>query len=83
LQRGRIRIQQGFPQWVEEALRQVPVQEAPFTFPVAIMASRIELPQSDPEDMFLAATACAFDLTLVTADSKLLACSWLKTLPND
>ena len=27
--------------------------------------------------------ALVFDLTLVTTDSQLLACSWLKTLPND
>jgi len=63
-------------------MAQVPLREAPFTFAVARDASRIELPQSDLGDIFLAATALAFDLTLVTTDSQLLACSWLKTLPN-
>jgi predicted nucleic acid-binding protein len=63
-------------------MAQVPLREAPFTFAVARDASRIELPQSDLGDIFLAATALVFDLTLVTADSQLLACSWLRTLPN-
>ena len=80
--RGRLSLKLSFPEWIDGALAQVPVREAPFTFPVAAAASRIELPQSDPGDIFLAATASVFDLTLVTNDSQLLACSWLKTLPN-
>jgi PIN domain nuclease of toxin-antitoxin system len=82
-QRGRLRSKQGFSQWVEEVLRQMPLQEAPFTFSVATTASRIALPQSDLGDILLAATASFFDLTLVTADSQLLGCSWLKTLSNE
>jgi PIN domain nuclease of toxin-antitoxin system len=50
---------------------------------VAIAASRLELPQPDPGDTFLAATASIYDLTLVTADAQLLNCAWLKTMPND
>ena len=57
--------------------------EAPFTFAVAVEASRIELPQPDAGDVFPAATALVFDLTLLTGDAQLLGCSWLKTLPND
>ena len=34
-------------------------------------------------DVFLAATARVFGLTLVTADPQLIACSWLKTLANE
>ena len=81
--RRRLRARPNFPQWLDEVLAKVPLKEAPFTFAVAGAASRIELPQSDLGDIFLAATATAFDLTLVTTDSQLLACSWLKTLPND
>ncbi len=81
--RGRLRLKQDFSQWVDEVLARAPLREAPFTFAVARTASRIELPQSDLGDLFLAATASAFDLTLVTTDSQLLACSWLKTLAND
>jgi PIN domain nuclease of toxin-antitoxin system len=59
-----------------------PLREAPLTFEVGQEAASIRLPQSDPGDVFLAATARVFDLTLVTADPQLLACSWLKTLAN-
>jgi PIN domain nuclease of toxin-antitoxin system len=82
VRRKRLRVRQGFAQWLDDVMAQVPLREAPFTFAVAREASRIELPQSDLGDIFLAATALAFDLTLVTADSQLLASSWLKTLPN-
>jgi PIN domain nuclease of toxin-antitoxin system len=82
VRRKRLRIRRGFAQWLDEVMAQVPLLEAPFTFAVAADASKIELPQSDLGDIFLAATALVFDLTLVTTDSQLLACSWLKTIPN-
>jgi len=81
--RGKLRAKQGFARWLDEGLAQVPLREAPFTFAVASTASRIELPQSDLGDVFLAATALAYDFTLVTADAQLLACSWLNTLSSD
>ena len=82
VQRKRLRMRQGFSQWLDDVMAQVPLREAAFNFAVAADASRIELPQSDLGDIFLAATALVFDLTLVTADTQLLACSWLKTLSN-
>jgi PIN domain nuclease of toxin-antitoxin system len=81
--RRKLRAKSGFSQWLDKALAQLPLREAPFSFAVATTASQIELPQSDPGDVFLAATALTLDLTLVTADSQLLDCSWLKTLSND
>ncbi|MGI8746528.1 MAG: type II toxin-antitoxin system VapC family toxin [Bryobacteraceae bacterium] len=81
--RKRIRLRQAFPQWLEHVLKELPVKEAPFTFAVGTEASRIELPQADLGDVFIAATASVFDLTLATADSQLLGCSWLKTLANN
>jgi PIN domain nuclease of toxin-antitoxin system len=80
--RKRLRVKPSFAQWLDEALALAPFREAPFTFAVAAAASGIELPQSDLGDIFLAATASVWDLTLVTSDSQLLACSWLKTLSN-
>jgi PIN domain nuclease of toxin-antitoxin system len=81
--RKRLRLKQSFAEWLPQALAQVPVREAPFTFAVATAASRFELPQPDPADTFLAATALVYDLTLVTADTQLLDCAWLKTMPNE
>ena len=82
-QRKRLRIKQGFAAWLEAVLARSPLREAPFTFAVAAAASKIHLPQSDLGDTFLAATALVFDLTLVTTDCQLLACSWLNTMDND
>jgi PIN domain nuclease of toxin-antitoxin system len=81
--RGRRHFKPTFLEWAETALTRAAFREAPFNFAVASAAARIELPQSDIGDVFLAATAVAFDLTLVTSDSQLLACSWLKTLSAD
>ena len=68
---------------LDDVMPQVPLREAPFTFQVAAHASGIDLPQADLGDVFLAAIALTFDLTLVTADSQLLACLWLNTLAKN
>ena len=78
--RGRLRTKHSFADWLDQALTTAPLREAPFNFAVAAAAAQISLPQSDPGDVFLAATASVLSLTLVTADAQLLACSWLKTL---
>jgi PIN domain nuclease of toxin-antitoxin system len=82
-QRGRWHAKRGFSEWLAAVMRDGPYLEAPFTFEVGREAAGIRLPQPDAGDVFLAATARVYGLTLVTADAQLLACSWLKTLPND
>ena len=83
LERGRrLRLKRSFADWLDDALNNTPLREAPFNFAVAAEASRIQLRQGDPGDLFLAATAVVFDFTLVTADAQLLECGWLKTLSN-
>ena len=79
----RLRAPQGFGAWLDRALVQSLLREAPLNFAVAAEAAAIELPQSDLGDVFLAATARVLGLTLVTSDTQLLACPWLKTLAND
>jgi PIN domain nuclease of toxin-antitoxin system len=81
--RGRRRFAPNFSEWAEAALLRAPIREAPFNFAVASASAAIELPQSDLGDVLLAATAVAFDLTLITSDTQLLACSWLKTMENE
>jgi len=78
--RNRIKVRPSFAEWLAVALAKPEIREAPFTFAVASEASRITLPQPDPGDVFLAATALVYDLTLVTADRHLIDCDWLKTL---
>ena len=84
VQRKRIRVlRDSVSEWIGKALTQASLQEAPFNFTVAAQAGQITLPQSDIGDVFIAATACAYNLTLVTADAQLPDCSWLKTLSNN
>ena len=78
--RKKLRVGPTFSGWLEQVLARIPIREAPFNFAVAAELAGIELPQSDIGDLFIAATASVFGLTLVTADEQLLRCSWLKTL---
>jgi PIN domain nuclease of toxin-antitoxin system len=57
------------------------MREAPLTHEIALVAQRLNLHQ-DPADRFLAATAQVLDLTLVTADERLLGLANIKTLAN-
>jgi PIN domain nuclease of toxin-antitoxin system len=67
---------------VERLLAAIPAREAPLTHEVAVESVLIELPHPDPADRFLAATAKVFDLTLVTADERLLESRACAVLPN-
>ena len=49
---------------------------------IVLAARRLPLPHRDPADRFLAATAQALGLTLVTADDRLLGLGEIKTLAN-
>jgi PIN domain nuclease of toxin-antitoxin system len=81
--RRKLRTKLDFSTWLKQVLSQMPLRDAACNFAVATSAAQIELPQSDPGDIFLAATALTFELTLVTADAHLIECSWLKSLAND
>ncbi len=81
--RGRLKTKVTFSAYIEQTLARPEFQEAPFNFAVAIEASHLQLPQGDPGDVFLAATASVYGMTLVTNDEQLLACKWLKTIAND
>ena len=56
------------------------LSEAGLTFDVAQEAARVHLPHRDPADRYLVATARFYDLTLVTADERLLQIPDLKVL---
>jgi PIN domain nuclease of toxin-antitoxin system len=70
-EKGRIVLDGGAGAWIEKAMSAVPLREAPFTHEVALATASIHLPHPDPADRFLAATAKAYGLTLVTADQNL------------
>jgi len=78
--KGRIELEENRALWVAEATSHF--HQAPFTHEVVLVAQQINLPQRDPADRFLAATAKVFGLTLATADTQLLGLGDIATLAN-
>ena len=66
---------------VREIFRNLPLKEAPLNQEVAIQSRLVKLPHQDPADRFLAATAMVYDLTLVTADERLISADTIDILP--
>jgi PIN domain nuclease of toxin-antitoxin system len=71
-ERGRVELEPDAATWVRRTSQAVPFREAPINHEVAIQSRGIDLLHQDPADRFLAATALVYDLTLVTADERLL-----------
>jgi len=82
LERKRIRIDRDFGQWFEESRVEFELHEASIDWKVVHELRFMMLGYKDPADRFLAATARAYDLTLVTADQRLLGIPGVKTLAN-
>jgi len=82
VERGRVVLDLGVGAWVAKAMKAVPLQEAVLTNEVALESRRVDLPHQDPADRFLAATARVFDLTLITADERLIGAPGLSVLAN-
>lgn len=69
-------------QWLRRALSELPLREAPVNHEVALRSETIRLGHDDPADRFLVATALVYELTLVTADRRLLRSRQVATLAN-
>lgn len=80
--RGRLRLDTEVETWIGWALSQAAFREAPLTHEVAIRTRQIRLRHRDPADALLAATAAVYDLTLVTADHRLLGSKSYAVLAN-
>jgi len=81
-EKKKLQLRQDLGQWVRESRRHLDLKEAPFTWEVSCELPFAMLPHRDPADRFLVATARAYDMTLVTADEKLLSIAHLKVLSN-
>ncbi len=81
-EKDRVSLNMDVEEWVAKAMEAVPLQEAPITHEVALGTQHVGLAHRDPADRFLAATARVFDLTLVTADSRMIGVKGLPTLAN-
>jgi len=77
--KGRIRIKGNLTEWLARAT--AGTREAPLTHEIALVARQLSLHQ-DPADRILAATAEVLDLTLVTADERLLGLGTIRTMAN-
>jgi PIN domain nuclease of toxin-antitoxin system len=62
--KGRLKIKPNVTESLDRTLSVIPLREAPFNFAVASQACRIHLPRGDPRDVFLAAAAVVFGLTV-------------------
>jgi len=78
--KGKIRLPANLADWLTAAT--APMREAPLTHEIVLIAQQLPLPQRDPADRFLAATAQLMDLTLVTADDSLLRLGTIRTMKN-
>ena len=78
-QNGKIDLTADLTAWVEQAT--AGLKEALLTHEIAL-ASRQFLSHQDLSDRLIAATALVMDLTLVTADERLLELRNIKTLAN-
>ncbi len=80
--KGRMRLGSPPDDWVNDALRRVPLREAPVTHEVALETRNVRLSHLDPADRFLVATARVFGFKLVTADERLIDLKAVPTLAN-
>ena len=76
---GRFEIDENLTEWLARAT--AGTREAPLTHEIALVARQLPLHQ-DPADRILAATAEVLDLTLVTADERLLGLGTIRTMAN-
>ncbi|HKN34138.1 MAG TPA: type II toxin-antitoxin system VapC family toxin [Terriglobales bacterium] len=82
-EKGRIILKKEDPHELVARMMDVsPLLEAPITHEVALETSRIQPGHKDPRDRLLLATARVFDLTLVTADERLLTAPNIRVLAN-
>ena len=82
LQKRRIHLQQDFGEWFKMSVEDLELIEAPLHWEVAHELRFTLLSHRDPADRFLVATAKVYDLTLVTADERLLSVPGLHVLAN-
>jgi len=77
--KGRFEIDGDLSGWLTRAT--AGTREAPLTHEIALVARQLPMHQ-DPADRILAATAEVLDLTLVTADERLLGLGTIRTMSN-
>ncbi len=82
LEKKRIRMGTDFGQAFKESKQELNLIELGVTWEVAHELRFTLLGHRDPADRFLVATAKVYDLTLVTADERLMRIAGIKVLAN-
>jgi len=82
LEKKRITLKEEMNHWIEESKKELSLLEAGFSWEVARELRFTLLNHRDPGDRFLVATAKVYDLTMVTADERLMKIPGLKVLAN-
>lgn len=80
LRKRRISLPEQFHGWLEESVQALRLREVALTWRIAAELQTLAIGHADPADRFLVATAKVFDLTLVTADERLIKAPGLKVL---
>jgi PIN domain nuclease of toxin-antitoxin system len=70
--RGRLSLAPDPESWVRAQLRHAPIRQLAVDHEIALQSRKLRLSHEDPADRFIAATARVHELTLVTADHRLL-----------
>ena len=82
VEKKKIAIEGDLLKWIATSRQDLALREAPINWVVAEEFRFAILPHRDPADRLLVATARALDLTLVTADRRLIEVADLEVLPN-
>jgi len=82
LEKKRVRLNGDFGEWFQKSKLELDLIEVPLSWEIAQEIRYTILGYRDPGDRFLVATAKVYDLTLVTADERLMQIPGLKVLPN-
>ncbi len=82
VEKGRVVLERDAVSWIRNVFRDLHFREAPLTHEVALRSRTIDLPHRDPADRFLVATAAVYELTLITADERLLGSGACSVLAN-
>jgi PIN domain nuclease of toxin-antitoxin system len=82
LEKKRVRLNGDFGEWFQKSKVELDLIEVPLSWEIAHEIRYTILGYRDPGDRFLVATAKVYDLTLVTADERLMEIPGLKVLAN-
>jgi PIN domain nuclease of toxin-antitoxin system len=80
--KGRIELGRPAPLWITESCDSAGLRDAPLTREVAVETQHLAAAITDLADRFIVATAKVYELTLVTADERLLGVPGLAVLAN-